>query len=339
MDIAFGLVSIGWEASLFLEESEIHLTDKINSVTNHKVPIVSYSENNINDSLKNENIDLILIEDNMKMMRWALKAISNKINKAVYVQYLYGVNTNREEKRKSSMALLVGSNIPWKLMTSQYKSLLSKFDYVIPNSQTCGYILRLFYDVSPSRTVYPPVGTDMRPLLDTLDPNTKKEGVLVFAGNIKNDSFSRDVVAEILNLAKTIQEPINLFISNPDTKAFFKNKGIKTYSSLSVYDLTQLYFRSKVTYVPTNYELFGHVGAESLLCGTPVILDAYHPFLESFPMETFAVKISNPLDTISDTFLKLVNENVDINTAKNSILKRYSSVESARAFLDAVRLR
>lgn len=69
---------------------------------------------------------------------------------------------------------------------------------------------------------------------------------------------------------------------NPETASQFTQDGIKLYSGLSVNELVNLYAESRVTYVPTEYELFGHVGAESLLCGTPVILDAYHPFLESF---------------------------------------------------------
>ena len=139
-------------------------------------------------------------------------------------------------------------------------------------------------------------------------------------------------------LLSEIKEPVKLFVSNPDTTPYFSQYGIKLYSRLTTNELINLYMESRVTYVPTEYELFGYVGAESLLCGTPVILDVYHPFLEHFPMETNAVRIVHPHKTVSETFIEFQRERVNLESAKESIYNRYSAEESAKLLVKAMEL-
>jgi hypothetical protein len=338
VDLSIGLKSIGYEVSLFIDESERHLEGKIRSIIRDEVNIVYFHPSNILRVVSKYSIEYVVVEDEISMMKTAIKLREQGIKIAVFVQYLYGINTNKQTKRAGSIELTIGSYLPWRLLTKKYRDLIVRFDYIISNSKTCGYILRQFYDLSPSGTVYPPVGIDMRPILDDISKKGEKRGILIFTGNIVNDYFSRNIKEELKNLLTELKEPVKLFVSNPETATYFSQKGVKLYSNLSVGELVKLYTESSVTYVPTEYELFGHVGAESLLCGTPVILDVYHPFLESFPMETNAVKIAHPNRSISEVFIDILGEEVDIVSAKKFIYSRYSAKESAKLLAKAIEL-
>ena len=336
VDLSHGLQSIGEESILFIDESERHLEGKIRTITGDRVPIFYTNSSNLEKLIIENSVKYLIVEDNAEMMETVLNCQVKGIKKGVFVQYLYGVNTNKHQKRNTSLLLTIGSYLPWKFLIKKYRDLLIQFDYIIPNSQTCGYILRQFYDISPAGTVYPPVGVDMRPILDNMISNAEKKGILIFAGNIENDYFPRNIKNEIKNLLTELNEPVKLFVSNPEVASYFSQNGVKVYSQLPVGELVKLFVESKVTYVPTAYELFGHVGAESLLCGTPAILDVYHPFLEAFPMETNAVKIAHPNSTISKVFINMLKGKIDIELAKETIYYRYSAEESAKLLAKAI---
>ena len=148
-----------------------------------------------------------------------------------------------------------------------------------------------------------------------------------------NDYFLRNLSKEIVNIKNSIKEPVRLFASEDNSLKLFRDMGIEIYNKLSVEELVKIISSSSVTYVPTAYELFGYVGAESILCGTPVILDTYHPFLELFSMWTKAVIISNPECSISNLYMHMKNNNIDIKYASNAIEKFYSPEESAKSLL------
>jgi hypothetical protein len=338
VDLSIGLASIEGKAVLFVDQSERHLDEKINSITKDQVRIIYYCPSNMEKIISENSVDFLIVDDNIKLMKHVLRFKKKSYKIAVFVQYLYGVNTNKRDKRRNSLKLRLGSNLPWKFLIWKYKRLIVNFDYIFANSQTCGYILRQFYDVLPSGTVYPPVGVDMRPILDHIVLPTEKNGILIFAGNIVNDHFSRNLTYELNNLKDEIGEPVKLFVSNPETAKTFTREGVIVYSNLKVEELTRLYLESKITYVPTTYELFGYVGAESILCGTRVIVDVYHPFLESVPMETNAAKIAHSNRKISEIFLQSINEKADIETAQKAISNLYSAEASARSLLRALEL-
>ena len=77
--------------------------------------------------------------------------------------------------------------------------------------------------------------------------------------------------------------------------------------------------------------MFGHVGAESLMFMTPVILDSYHPFLEFFP--TDAVRISDSKQTIYEEYKNIIELHPDMKKAKNLVMERYSPIESAKRLM------
>lgn len=333
VDLSYGLKIIGEEPVLFIDKAQEHLKEKINSITQADVPLVYFTESNLENLILENDVKYLIVEDDLELMKNVLMFQTKDLKLGVFVQYLYGVNTNKQHKRAGSIALTVGSYLPWRFVIMKYRNLIRKFDFIIANSQACGYLLRHFYDVSPAGIVYPPVGVDMKSILSVRNINDKKNGLLIFAGNIENDYFLRDIFAEIIDFKHRMSEPVRVFVSNPDTAATFSKEGIEVYSNVTVEELVSLYSKSKFTYVPTAYELFGYVGAESLLCGTPVILDTYHPFLELVPMNTNAVRIAHSKSKISDIAKDMNDEAINMKTATEYIDTLYSAEESAKSLL------
>ncbi len=330
VDLSKGLTGLGYNVLILLDETEKQLEGKITSILTDKVKIIYYNSNNMSDIIIKNNVNYLMVEDNMKIMRTAIKFKKSGIKIIVYVQYLYGVNTNNPDKRRRSFPLFIGSNLPWRFVTRTYRKLVSSFDFIIPNSHACEYILRHFYNIKVSGVVYPPVGTDMRTYVDKFQ-STEKEGLLIFAGNLDNDYYYRDLKFEISNLKAKLNIKIRVFVSNPNSAKYFSDDNIEVLYNLSAEELSKLYSESKVTYVPTIYELFGYVGAESLMFKTPVILDTYHPFMESIPAESNAVIISKVNKTLLETLLEVSNADRDILSAQASVLHNYSPSKSAGA--------
>ena len=203
VDIAFGLKEIGIESVLFLPYSEEQLVQKLHDVTHNQVEIVFYNKSNLKMKLEVSKVKYIMIDDNISAMNRILSLHLEKVKTIVYTQYLFGINSNRSNLRRKSMKLLIASFLPWRLLTYFYRRNIAKFDFIIANSRMCEYLLDKFYDLQSSGVVYPPVGVDMRELIPQNKESAKKEGVLIFVGNSKNDFFLRDLRLETLRLKKS----------------------------------------------------------------------------------------------------------------------------------------
>lgn len=336
VDLSLGLRLIGEESVLLVNKSEKHLDEKIRSVTKELVPIFYFDSLDFEKVLRESSVKYLVVDDRIKIMKNILRYKDKGFETVVFVQYLYGLGTNVRAKRSRSLELAMGSNIPWKFIIKTYRDLLLRFDHVISNSQTTRWVLRQIYDLSSDGTVYPPVGIDMRPIIERMKWPTKKLGILVFAGDLERDYFSRNIITELKYLRKELDEPIKLFVSNHEATELLNFNDVEVYSRLPVEELVRLYVESKATYIPTAVELFGHTSAESVLCGTPSILDEYHPVLETFPMETNAITIASHRLKISEVFLEIMNQRIDIETARKYISEKYSAEESARALVKSI---
>ena len=335
VDVSKGLCALGLNPTILLPEDESHLTAKIEGITDGKVEIISYNYNNLNEIVTNKGLDYVVVDDDLTIME-RISTIKN-VKKAVFVEYLYGVNTNKGRKRKNSLKLLIGSFIPWRFVIHKYKSLLKKFDYVLANSQTTSYILQHFYDLRVAGVVYTPVGIDMRPLLNKLDKDLQRNGLLVFVGNMENDVYSRDILMELKQIKDNIGS-VKIFSGSEISTSFFKEFGFDVYSNLSVKELVSLFRASEMTYVSTEYELFGLVGAESILCGTPVILDTYHPFMENVPFQSKAVMISHPKVSLFEAVRQMKKHHIDIDLARMAIEQDYSAEAGATELLHSLEI-
>lgn len=338
VDMSIGLNEIGSDSIIFLHKDEKHLADRILKMTGRKTRIQIYSDDDFAEIISRNHPDSVIVDDNLKYMRMTLDLLPSSIRKAVYVQYLFGVNTNKKVKRHGSFELLAGSMLPWRFIINGYRKLLLKFDDIIANSQTCRYILTQFYDVPVSGVIYPPVGADIRPFLESGLAATEKKGITIFVGSGINDHFLRYLGHEIALISETIDEPIRLLVSEGKIPEQFNTKHVEVYSRIPVERLIEIVRKSKVTYVPTAYELFGHFGAESVMMGTPALLDTYHPFLENFPIWTEAVTISSPRRSILEECLLIRQKSIQIETARNFIADFYSPERSSESLVNLLEI-
>jgi hypothetical protein len=120
VDLSLGLYNINFNSILFLHDDEKHLYNKILNLTNGNIPIIYYNDKNFSDIIKSQMPDYVVIDDNIKYMKMVLYKLPDEIKKVVYVQYLFGVNTNKKIKRKKSIMLFIGSFIPWKYIIYKY---------------------------------------------------------------------------------------------------------------------------------------------------------------------------------------------------------------------------
>lgn len=333
VDISYGLGLLGYNSVLLLHSMEKHLLSKIEEITEKKANIVIFEDQTLEEQLKKINADFVIVDDDLKTMKKLVRLKLNKTKNVVYVQYLFGVNSNRHFFRKRRLKLRIASLLPWNLLTFSYRQYLSKFDFVIPNSNTCGYILDKFYDINCSGVVYPPVGVDMRPILDRNKSKDKSYEILIFLGNLKNDFYLRDLTKEIYELKNRLNAEVKIFATDRETADHFSKTGFKVIFHVPVEELVKFLQNAAFTYVPTTFELFGYVGAESLLCGTPVVLDTYHPFIEKISSASNSVILSNPKRSIADELLSARVHDSDLEAAQNEVYSNYSPEESARTFL------
>lgn len=336
VDISYGLNLLGYNSVLLLHRMEKHLLGKIETVTNKNVRVIFFEDHTLVEQLKEINADFVVVDDDLEIMKKLAVLKLDKIKKVVYVQYLYGVNSNRRFLRKRSLKLRIASILPWNFLTFFYRHYMSYFDFVISNSNTCGYMLDKFYDVNCSGTVYPPVGVDMRSIIERNKMKDKIGEILVFLGNLKNDFYLRDLSREIYLLKSRMNTEIKLFATDKETADHFLKMGFHVIYHVQVEELVKLMSSSFFTYVPTTFELFGYVGAESLLCGTPVILDTYHPFMERLSAISNSIIISNPKRSIADELISISSSYPDMHAAQNEVYSNYSPEESAKMLLKAL---
>ncbi|MEM3845278.1 MAG: hypothetical protein QXU98_06215 [Candidatus Parvarchaeota archaeon] len=266
-------------------------------------------------------------------MKTLLKIKNKKFRTIVYVVYLWGINTNNAFLRKKYLKLKMASFLPWRLVTLPYKNLLMKMDFIIANSYSCSYLLKLLYDVYAAGTVYTPVGVDIRYTIENEGEfKGDKSGILIMAGHLP-DSYIRDLENEV-RILEANGISVNVVVQDSFTRNLFERvKGIKVHQNVPLKELVSLYYKSEFTYVPTTYELFGLMGAESIFCGTPVILDVFHPFVEQVPAETKAVTIADHSLSIFDTYMRMKKEKINVSAARNSIMSNYSETECASSLL------
>ncbi len=322
VDISIGLNLVGATPYILLRKNQKIALKEIKEITEEKVNLITYED--LEEAIHSLRPEFLVTQDySMK----TLKGFS-KQKKIVYAQILHGLNVLNKYSSRKSIKFTMGSLVPWPILTREYVKTLNKFDYIFTNSEFTRDILLYLYATRPAGVVYPPVGTNLRKYIGFLQTE-RKEGILVYLGHFP-DFYLRNVFEEMKNLKMRKNIPIRLIVDN---EVKLKTNDFEVYSGLSSQELAQLYSKSRITYTPTVNEMFGHVGAESLLFSTPAIIDSYHPFLEFFPNDTNAVKIARPNSSIYQTYEEMLDSNIDIIRAKEFIMNEYSPSKSAQRFI------
>ena len=108
-------------------------------------------------------------------------------------------------------------------------------------------------------------------------PTRKKENIVLFASHLiptKGPHIALEIAKEILQKRKDVKF---VFVGTGRMENEMKSKAGKIspriifMKNLSVKQLIDIYSMSKVTILPSYYEAFGKVLAESMACETPVV--------------------------------------------------------------------
>jgi len=327
VDLALGLRRLGSDPYLLSIVSSNKLKEEINNRFPELDVYMFESKNSFLSTLHDLKPDLIISSDYPKVMKILLRIKEDlKIRVGVFAQIPFGMNT-LGSRSKSNIKFRVGSLVPWRLLTHEYKKMMEKMDVVIANSYTMQYVLTHFYDIRVNGVVYPPVGINFHPFTDKLlKEKLDREGILIYVGHYP-DYYIRDINKTISELASHFK--VKCFggqVPNAECHKFIPDN-----------ELAKLYTSSIATYIAPAWEGFGYVGPESLLFDTPVLVDTYQPWLEGFPIETGAVKISDPKENIVEAFEELLNAPKDMDRARKYVMEQYSAELGAKELLKIVR--
>jgi hypothetical protein len=190
--------------------------------------------------------------------------------------------------RRSSARL--GRILPFPRATRHYRELLGELDGVVAISFYCEMLLELLYGVRPRGVVYPVVDPAS---YSPPSGNPSRKGILVYVGPADNRDAAEFVPC--LRALPAAAGPIHLFGNSDGTEAVARALGSgrsTRHVDLAPADLVALYRSVRWTYITSEWEGFGYVGPESLLCGAPVVTEVAQPWME-IPGESEAVRIAS----------------------------------------------
>lgn len=282
--IAKWLDSLGFDFTLF----RFKCGEEVNSFIKEKFSPIHVidcsSEMNLIRNIQRSSVGVVFSDDAFDRIR-ILDRIKKELGlkTAVYVHIFFGLLTLSPSSY--SQAIRVGNHrlrlfrlIPFSLLSSSHRRMLSSADIVISNSQFTEMLTSLLYGRKSSGVIYPPINDDAFPAGNR---DLDREGVLVFVG----DKLDRDPASYIPTLKQILEKGvrIKLFGDNHIMNYIFqklKSPLVSVNANLTDTELFALYRTSKITYITQNWEDFGNVGPESLLNGTPVIVETPQPWME-----------------------------------------------------------
>ncbi|WP_202318620.1 glycosyltransferase family 4 protein [Archaeoglobus neptunius] len=263
----------GWEVHFLLLNCEKKLTEFIESIDGIKYKN-SKKFKEIVDYINIVKPNIILTDDNFRRLR-LLKKIKSKIQikTGVYVQILFGVHSIVDVfdlkylPTKERILFKIVRVVPFNLLKASYKKLLQKQDILIANSQITATLLHTLYGVEPHGIVYPPVNTEI------FKPQNvkKKDQVLLYLGSHAGDT-DENFVKEICKVLEDKNFKILAIGNKMLAKKLSKRYEIHHISGVSDKELAKIYSECKLAICPQKWEQFGYVIAESIACGTPVLV-------------------------------------------------------------------
>jgi glycosyltransferase involved in cell wall biosynthesis len=235
-------------------------------------------------SLNDEEYDLILTDDYIERLK-ILRKIKGVSRKAVYAQILYGVHSISEIHKpfllKEKLIFAIAKCIPFWILKQRFTKLLNTADVIIANSQTTSNLLHLLYGIESHGVVYPPVDETVfkpQPTEDNLGE------VMVYCGSNAGDTdfMLLKQILKLLISSKYVHKT-NL-LGNRAIYRFLNdvsnNPMINILGNINDSELAGIYSTNILTISPQEWETFGYVPIESVMCGTPVLAFASQPFAE-----------------------------------------------------------
>jgi glycosyltransferase involved in cell wall biosynthesis len=235
-------------------------------------------------SINGKEYDLILTDDYIERLK-ILRKVKGVFRKAVYAQILYGVHSISAIYKpllpKEKLTFSIAKCVPFSILKRRFTKLLNTVDVIIANSQNTSNLLYLLYGIESDGVVYPPVDETV------FKPQSTKgdlSEVMVYCGSNAGDTdfMLLKQILKLLVSSKYIRK-INL-LGNRATYRFLNdmasNPMINILEKIDDSELAGIYSNDILTISPQEWETFGYVPIESVVCGTPVLAFASQPFAE-----------------------------------------------------------
>lgn len=238
------------------------------------------------EEVKTFGPDLILTDDYLPKLRYAERLrLQCRTGLATFLLSPYGLHSLRKYPDNPALspgqrfAFSTSRRVPFNLLVAKYRRLLRESSFVLAISQYMEMLALLVYGVRCSGVVYPPVRTDT--FSDQGKPLSSSGRILCFIGRSLDRSYVDygSVLEHVARRGLQVdlvgeREVVSFVLSR------LRDGAVVGHSDLSDEELRDLYLQARCTYTVPEWEGFGLVGPESLLCRTPVVTDLTAPWME-----------------------------------------------------------
>jgi len=264
-DVDFLLIETGQKIAEILSKSSFNFYDFPNS-------------RDLSRFCKEKGYELIFSDDYIERLE-ILDKIRGDFRKAVYTQVLYGIHAisaiHNPLSFKEKLIFSTAKFIPFSIIRKRYTTLLKGADVIIANSQTTANLLHILYGLEPKGVVYPPLDTEV------FKPHKieKRDQVVLYLGSHAGDT-DESFVRKILKVLESRSFEVLIMGNKIFREKLQTEFNVTQISDVSDDELARVYSRCKLVVCPQEWETFGYVPMESMLCGTPVLAFASQPFSE-----------------------------------------------------------
>lgn len=316
LSLAQGLSKLGNEISFYALEVPPGVIHEIkNRVPKSKV--VMNQEGGQAYDLITESVDFMFGDDFPPRLKILLNLAKKSESKTVVYSHVFnglgkffGIETGIPPPTGNDYSV-TGS---WQSFSEPHIKNLRSADFIISNSYFTESLNWLLYGVKSDGIIYPPSDISIfKPSNNSKD----ERQVAIYAGN------------EVESLDKAIETSLHLSRNGYRVDIFGggtalfplsgADKSIHYHELITESELTGLLRNSSVTILTPEWESYGNVGAESLLCGTPVIAPMYQPWMENVPSHDAVrilrrgddvVKLIESLSRLQHTELKSISKDL-----------------------------
>lgn len=294
VDLAEALVGLGTRVSVVLVESNAATLEEVRGRVGKDRVRTCDDLLRLPHLVKELGADLVYAKDHIASLE-ALGEVKRQTGAKTlaFTSGFHGLEALRPRPLTSNSPRQGGPGmrrfLPFARLTKRYRELLEDLTGVVAISYYSEMLLELLYGVRPVGVVYPVVD----PRVFSPPPHgAERKGVLAFLGPAGNRD-PREYLPTLEGLPADAG-PIHLFGAPDATGLAFDTLGKERatrHVDLRTEELARLYAGVRWTYATTEWEGFGYVGPESLLCGTPVLAEVAQPWME-VAEESAVVRVS-----------------------------------------------
>ena len=287
-----------------------------------------------------EEPDLILTTDTPHRLSLALRLrVNHKTLIGVFTSAFHGFHAlvrspplNPEAPAFSRFELSAEKLIPFAFLTRRYRDLLKRCDYVVGISKYATIISRDFYGTKPAGVIYPPVELNY---LQESQGVLLRSGFLIFVGGRWHGDVS--VVFPTVKKLVNLGHSVNLFGDESKLRVVereFRGNAVRCHYNVPTDQLLRLYQGSVATLILPDWEAFGYVGPESILCGTPVVAECIQPWMELVESASPLVRMVGDLEQAADAMVEFVDRKPADPGLRARLADILSPDHAARSWID-----